>query len=38
LPTYFLVAFGLVAAVLLASYVPARKAATVDPMETLRAE
>jgi len=36
--TYGAVSLGLVATAALASYVPARRAATVDPVETLRAE
>ncbi|MBV9937988.1 MAG: ABC transporter permease [Acidobacteriaceae bacterium] len=36
--TYVVVSVGLVGAALLASYIPARKAATVDPAVTLRAE
>jgi hypothetical protein len=38
LTTYASVAAGLVAAVLLAGYFPARRAALVDPMEMLRSE
>lgn len=38
LPTYASVALALTAAVLLASYIPARRASAVDPIETLRAE
>ena len=36
--TYTAVPLVLVAATVLASYLPARRAATVDPVETLRAE
>lgn len=36
--TYGAVAVGLVAAAALASYLPSRRAATVDPIEGLRAE
>ena len=36
--TYALVSAGLVIAAMLASYLPARKASSVNPMETLRAE
>jgi len=36
--TYALVAVGLMAAALAASYVPARRAAAVEPMEVLRAD
>jgi predicted lysophospholipase L1 biosynthesis ABC-type transport system permease subunit len=36
--TYGLAAIGLIAAAVLASYVPARRATTVDPAEALRAE
>jgi len=36
--TYVIVAAGLVAAAAFASYVPARRAAAVDPMEVLRAD
>lgn len=36
--TYGAVSLGLVAAALLASYVPSRRAASVDPVEALRAE
>ena len=38
-PAAYLVAIGVIlAAAALASYLPARRAATIDPMETLRAE
>jgi putative ABC transport system permease protein len=38
-PAAHLAAIGVIlAAAALASYVPARRAATIDPMETLRAE
>jgi ABC-type lipoprotein release transport system permease subunit len=38
-PTAYLAAIGVVfAAAALASYVPARRAANIDPIETLRAE
>ena len=36
--TYAAVTFGLVAAALLASYLPSRRAANVNPVEALRAE
>jgi ABC-type lipoprotein release transport system permease subunit len=36
--TYGLVSLGLVATAWLASYLPSRRAATVDPVEALRAE
>ena len=36
--TYAAVSLGLVAAAMLASYVPARRASAVNPIETLRAE
>jgi ABC-type lipoprotein release transport system permease subunit len=36
--TYAVVPMVLVAATVLASYLPARRAAAVDPVETLRAE
>jgi predicted permease len=36
--TYGAVALGLVAAAMLASYIPSRRAASVDPIEALRAE
>jgi ABC-type antimicrobial peptide transport system permease subunit len=36
--TYGAVALGLVATAMLASYVPSRRAATVNPVEALRAE
>ncbi len=38
LVTYGAVSIGLVATAMLASYLPSRKAATVDPMEALRGE
>jgi predicted permease len=38
LSTYVIVSLGLVAAAVLASYVPARRATAVNPAETLRAE
>jgi ABC-type lipoprotein release transport system permease subunit len=37
-PTYAAVTLVLVAAALLASYVPARRTASIDPVEALRAE
>ena len=38
-PTAYVAAIGIIlAAAALASYVPARRAATIDPIETLRAE
>jgi predicted permease len=36
--TYAIVSIGLVGAAMLASYIPARRAATVNPVETLRSE
>jgi len=36
--TYGVVSVGLVATAFLASYLPSRRAATVDPVEALRAE
>jgi ABC-type lipoprotein release transport system permease subunit len=36
--TYGAVSIGLVATAWLASYLPSRRAATVDPVESLRAE
>jgi ABC-type antimicrobial peptide transport system permease subunit len=36
--TYCTVSIGLIATALLASYLPSRRAATVDPAEVLRAE
>ena len=36
--TYATVAFGLVSAAVLASYLPALRAATIDPADALRAE
>ncbi len=38
-PAAYVVAIGvIIAAAALASYLPARRAATIDPIETLRAE
>jgi putative ABC transport system permease protein len=37
-PTYAAVSLGLIAAALAASYIPARRAMTVDPVEALRSE
>jgi ABC-type antimicrobial peptide transport system permease subunit len=36
--TYGAVSLGLVAAAMLASYIPSRRAASIDPVEALRAE
>ncbi len=38
LSTYAIVSVGLIAAAMLASYVPARRAIAIDPIETLRSE
>ena len=36
--TYAAVSVGLIAAVVMASYIPARRAMTIDPVEALRSE